>query len=112
VFLQPVKQFLPPTLGGSPEAPGAPGANVNSMSMNVKNGAGNSPLVPQGGQIVNMLTIRGRDQVMLTVTVAEIDRNIAKQLGITTSSLTASWARSRKLIRSRHARPRIAHPQE
>jgi pilus assembly protein CpaC len=41
--------------------------------------------------VVNTLTIRGRDQVMLKVTVAEIDRNIAKQLGITTSSLTASW---------------------
>ena len=38
-----------------------------------------------------MLTIRARDQVMLKVTVAEIDRDIAKQLGITTSSLTASW---------------------
>ena len=30
-------------------------------------------------------------QVMLKVTVAEISRDIAKQLGITTSSLTANW---------------------
>jgi len=43
------------------------------------------------GRIVNVLTIRGRDQVMLKVTIAEVSRNIAKQLGITTSSLTASW---------------------
>ena len=42
-------------------------------------------------RIVNVLTIRGRDQVMLKVTVAEVSRDIAKQLGITTSSLTASW---------------------
>ena len=28
---------------------------------------------------------------MLKVTIAEVDRDIAKQLGITTSSLTASW---------------------
>ncbi|MGH6841395.1 MAG: type II and III secretion system protein family protein [Methylocella sp.] len=41
--------------------------------------------------VVNVLTIRGRSQVMLKVTVAEISRDIAKQLGITTSSLTASW---------------------
>lgn len=41
--------------------------------------------------VVNTLTIRGRDQVMLKVTVAEISRDIAKQLGITTSSLTANW---------------------
>jgi pilus assembly protein CpaC len=43
------------------------------------------------GQVVNTLTIRGRAQVMLKVTVAEVDRDIAKQLGITTSSLTVSW---------------------
>ena len=28
---------------------------------------------------------------MLKVTIAEVSRNIAKQLGITTSSVTASW---------------------
>ncbi|HXW70952.1 MAG TPA: type II and III secretion system protein family protein [Methylocella sp.] len=43
------------------------------------------------GRVVNTLTIRGRDQVMLKVTLAEIDRNIAKQLGLTQSSLSASW---------------------
>jgi pilus assembly protein CpaC len=43
------------------------------------------------GSVVNVLTIRARDQVMLKVTVAEVERDIAKQLGITTSSLTASW---------------------
>ena len=43
------------------------------------------------GSVVNVLTIRARDQVMLKVTVAEVQRDIAKQLGITTSSLTASW---------------------
>ena len=43
------------------------------------------------GRVVNVLTIRSRDQVMLKVTVAEISRDIAKQLGITTSSATFSW---------------------
>lgn len=32
--------------------------------------------------IINMLTIEGEDQVQLRVTVAEVQRNIAKQLGI------------------------------
>ena len=62
---------------------GAPGA-----------GAGGAPSATGAcadGQVVNVLTIRARDQVMLKVTVAEISREIAKQLGITTSSLTASW---------------------
>ena len=64
------KGFVQRVYGGG--APGAPGASAD-------------------GLVVNTLTIRGRDQVMLKVTVAEISRDIAKQLGITTSSLTASW---------------------
>jgi pilus assembly protein CpaC len=49
--------------------------------------------VKQAGQagatqnlVVNSLVIRGRDQVMLKVTVAEIQRDIAKQLGLTEST--------------------------
>lgn len=48
--------------------------------------------VKQAGQagatqslVVNSLVIRGRDQVMLKVSVAEIRRDIAKQLGVTSS---------------------------
>src|SRR5262249_48308141 len=58
---------------GAPGTAGAPGASADD------------------GRVVNTLTIRGRAQVMLKVTVAEISRDIAKQLGITTSSLTVSW---------------------
>jgi pilus assembly protein CpaC len=36
--------------------------------------------------IVNSLVIRGRDQVMLKVSVAEIRRDVAKQLGVTSSA--------------------------
>ena len=38
------------------------------------------------GLVINSLTIRGRDQVMLKVTISEMRRDIAKQLGITSSS--------------------------
>ena len=38
------------------------------------------------GTVVNSIVIRGRDQVMLKVTVSEIRRDIAKQLGITQST--------------------------
>jgi pilus assembly protein CpaC len=34
------------------------------------------------GKVVNGITVRGRDQVMLKVTVAEVQRNVIKQLGI------------------------------
>ena len=33
-------------------------------------------------KIVNAITIRGRDQIMLKVTVAEVERDVIKQLGI------------------------------
>ena len=44
----------------------------------------NSPARLVGGidKVVNSIAVRGRDQVMLKVTVAEVQRNIIKQLGI------------------------------
>jgi pilus assembly protein CpaC len=39
-------------------------------------------LVGAADKVVNNLTIRGRDQVMLKVTVAEVQRDVIKQLGI------------------------------
>jgi len=46
-------------------------------------------LVGSADKVVNNLTIRGRDQVMLKVTVAEVQRDVIKQLGIDLSgSLT------------------------
>jgi pilus assembly protein CpaC len=38
--------------------------------------------VAEGSKIVNAITVRGRDQVMLKVTVAEVQRDIVKQLGV------------------------------
>ncbi len=73
------KGFAQRAYGGG--APGPPGAQVAPGAQGAS----------ADSRVVNVLTIRGRDQVMLKVTVAEIERDIAKQLGITTSSLTASW---------------------
>jgi pilus assembly protein CpaC len=41
-----------------------------------------SRLVGDGTKVVNGISVRGRDQVMLKVTVAEVRRDIIKQLGI------------------------------
>ncbi|MBI2715210.1 MAG: type II and III secretion system protein family protein [Rhizobiales bacterium] len=41
-----------------------------------------SRLVGDVAKVVNGITVRGRDQVMLKVTVAEVQRNVIKQLGI------------------------------
>ena len=45
-------------------------------------------------QVVNALTIRGKDQVMLKVTIAEVQRDVIKKLGIDlTSSITnGNWS--------------------
>ncbi|MPZ55795.1 MAG: BON domain-containing protein [Rhizobiales bacterium] len=45
-------------------------------------GVGTSPITGSGEKIVNAITVRGRDQVMLKVTVAEMQRDVAKQLGV------------------------------
>ncbi len=39
-------------------------------------------LVGEGQKVVNAISVRDRDQVMLKVTVAEVQRDIVKQLGI------------------------------
>jgi pilus assembly protein CpaC len=41
-----------------------------------------SRLVDDGKKVVNSITVSGRDQVMLKVTIAEMQRDIIKQLGI------------------------------
>ncbi len=51
-----------------------------------KNATSGVPGAGAGGLVINSLTIRGRDQVMLKVTVSEMRRDIAKQLGISSSS--------------------------
>jgi len=45
-------------------------------------GVGSSDAATAGSKIVNGITVRGRDQIMLKVTVAEVERDIIKQLGI------------------------------
>src|SRR5258708_3691293 len=47
-------------------------------------------LVGDEKKVVNGLTIRGKEQVLLKVTVAEVERNIVKQLGIDLSGSNIS----------------------
>lgn len=46
------------------------------------------------GKIVNMMTVKGTQQVMLAVRVAEMDRTVARDLGIKPSILVGKNARS------------------
>jgi len=45
---------------------------------------------PDPTKVVNMLKVKGREQVLIKVRVSEIQRNIAKQLGINLSSVWTS----------------------
>jgi pilus assembly protein CpaC len=73
-------------------AAGAPGASI-SISNGSGGGAGggasggssNKSPSSARGRVINALTIRGADQVSLHVTVAEIHREIIKQLGVNLS---------------------------
>jgi len=59
----------------------APASGQGSISF------GGTPLVVNGN-LINSITIRGRDQVMVKVTVAEVRRSVVKQFGINTDG---SW---------------------
>lgn len=57
----------------------------------VANAATAASGVGGGGKLINSLAIRGRDQVMLKVSVAEIQRQVMKQLGVSTATANGSW---------------------
>ncbi len=48
-------------------------------------GAGSADTVGQGSKVVNAIVVRDRDEIMLKVTVAEVERDVVKQLGINLS---------------------------
>jgi len=57
-------------------------------------------------KVVNSIAVRGRDQVMLKVTVAEVARNIIKQLGI---DLTANLTYGTAVVNFSNANPFTAY---
>ena len=73
-----------------------PSSGAAGASISISNGSGGGPGGGAGGaggkssssargRVINSLTIRGADQVSLRVTVAEIRREIIKQLGVNLS---------------------------
>src|SRR6202011_849914 len=63
-------------------------------------------LVGGAEKVVNSIAVRGRDQVMLKVTVAEVARNIIKQLGI---DLSASLNYGTAVVNFSNANPFTAY---
>jgi len=48
-------------------------------------GVGSQETIEAGTKIVNAIVVRGRDEIMLKVVVAEVERDVIKQLGINLS---------------------------
>jgi pilus assembly protein CpaC len=63
-------------------------------------------LVGGGDKVVNSIVVRGRDQVMLKVTVAEVQRSIIKQLGV---DLSASMNYGTAVVNFNNANPFTAN---
>src|SRR5580704_2879837 len=63
-------------------------------------------LVGGAEKVVNSITVRGRDQVMLKVTVAEVQRDIIKQLGV---DLSASMNYGTAVVNFNNANPFTAN---
>lgn len=69
--------------GGASASGGGGGAAGGGTSVSISTSA------TVTGKVINALTIKGRDQVMLKVTVVEVARTVLKQFGINTD---ASWS--------------------
>ncbi len=65
------------------------GAGDTTISVVASTSTG-AAAVNSAPKVINLLTINGEDQVFLKVTVAEVQRNIAKQLGIDLSAVGGS----------------------
>jgi pilus assembly protein CpaC len=65
-------------------------------------------LVGSPDKVVNSIVVRGRDQVMLKVSVAEVQRNIVKQLGI---DLSANMNYGTAVVNFNNANPFTANGQ-
>jgi pilus assembly protein CpaC len=63
-------------------------------------------LVGGADKVVNSIAVRGRDQVMLKVTVAEVRRDIVKQMGV---DLSASMNSGTTIVKFNNANPFTAN---
>lgn len=60
---------------------------ASKLSSAAAPGAAAGAKIADDGSVVNSLVIRGRDQVSLKVTIAEVQRQVLKQLGVATNTV-------------------------
>jgi pilus assembly protein CpaC len=71
-------------------------------------GISSSEAAAAGGKIVNAIVVRGRDQIMLKVTVAEVERDLIKQLGV---NLSGSFGTGTAVVNFNNTNPFTAYGQ-
>jgi pilus assembly protein CpaC len=71
-------------------------------------GGGSKALADAGEKIVNAIVVRNRDQIMLKVTVAEVERDLIKQLGI---NLSGSLGYGTAVVNFNNTNPFTAYGQ-
>jgi pilus assembly protein CpaC len=80
-------------IGVDPNAPPTTTSN-SSSGVSITGAAGSSnqstSTPTAAGQLINMLTVEGREQVLLKVSVVEMERNIVKQFGVDLGALVNS----------------------
>ncbi len=75
---------LSTTSQSSSSGDGGGGSSTSGSSSTTPVGA------KEGGQVINMITVGGREQVLLKVSVVEMERNIIKQFGVDLNALVNS----------------------
>ena len=72
------------TQGSTSTNAGSGGTSQTSQSTTTQSGE------TEGGKIINLITVEGREQVLLKVSVVEMQRNIIKQFGVDLAALVNS----------------------
>ena len=79
-----VAQAQGPTITSNSSTTGSSGGNSTSAGTSSISGP------TAGGQVINMISVEGREQVLLKVSVVEMERNILKQFGVDLNALINS----------------------
>jgi pilus assembly protein CpaC len=77
-------------IGVDPNAPPTTTSSSNSSAFSLRSSSQTTTKPTAAGQLINMLTVEGREQVLLKVSVVEMERNIVKQFGIDLGALINS----------------------
>ncbi len=76
--------------GGNTAAAGGAAVTINNSSSSSGLGGGGTGGASGPSNVINMLTVEGREQVLLKVSVVEMERNILKQFGVDLNALISS----------------------